>query len=162
MFSPVAVFLFVTTLAELFVLTQVGGVLGAFPTILLLLGLSGLGIFVLRTRGAGFVAATIAKVSGNQSEVADTLANQALILFGCLLLIIPGFVSAAMAILLFVPPIRALVRPVVRSRVQAWTLPYQRFGRSYVDVESTVVNDGVVDVDSVAKDAHPRAPRELG
>lgn len=162
MFSPVAVFLFVTTLAELFVLTQVGGVLGAFPTVMLLLGLSTLGVFVLRTRGAGFISSTISSISGDRSEVADTLANQALVMFACVLLIVPGFVSAGMAILLFVPPVRALVRPAVRSRVQAWTLPYQRFGGSFVDVDSTVVNDGVVNVDSVPKDAHPRAPKELG
>lgn len=162
MFSPVAVFLFVTTLAEVFVLGQVSSVIGPLATVGLLLLASITGVFVLRSRGAGFLRSTLSSVAGGQSLVADKLTDQALVLFACLLLVLPGFVSAAMAVLLFVPPIRALARPVVRSRVQAWTQPYQRFGRSFVDVDSTVVDDSVVDVDSVPNDAYPPARKELG
>ncbi len=157
MFSPVAVFLFVTTVAELFVLVQVAGVIGVLMTVVLLFVFSSVGVVVLRSRGAGFLRSTISSVTAGESLVADKLADRALVLAACLLLVLPGFVSAALAILLFVPPVRALVRPAVRSRVQAWTQPYQRFGRSVVDVDSVVV-----DVDSVPKDAYPRAQRELG
>ncbi len=161
MFSPVAVFLFAMTLAELFVLVRVAGAIGVLLSAFALVGCSVVGVFALRSRGAGFFRATIAQVTSGQSLVGDKMADQALVLGACLLLVLPGFVSATLAVLLFVPPIRALVRPRVRSRVQSWTRPYQRFGRTFVDVDSVVVNDTVVD-DSSSRDAHPPAQPELG
>lgn len=157
MFSPVAVFLFVATVVELFVMAQLASVFGALLTAFLLVALSVLGIVVLRKQGAGFFRSTISSVANGDSLVADKITNRALVLAACLLLVLPGFVSAVLAILLFVPPVRALLRPVVRSRVQTWIRPYQRFGRSVVDVDSVVV-----DVNSAPRDAYPPAQRELG
>ncbi len=157
MFSPVALFLFVITVVELFVMVQLASVFGALPTAFFLIALSILGVVVLRKQGAGFFRSTISSVANGDSLVADKIANRALVLAACLLLVLPGFVSAVLAILLFVPPIRALARPAVRSRIQTWIRPYQRFGRSVVDVDSVVV-----DADSVPRDAYPPAQRELG
>lgn len=157
MFSPVAVFLLAMVLGEIFVLAQVGSFLGVPETILLLVLLSGFGVFALRRQGVGFLRSTLSQISSGSSDVADQLANQAILLFACLLLVLPGLLSAAIAILLFAPPVRSLLRPVVQSRVQKWTLPYQRFGRTVVDVDGTVV-----DVDSTVKNDYPPVQRELG
>ena len=94
---------------ELYVIIQVGQELGAVVTILLLLGTSVLGAALLRREGSRayrhFVEATEAGRIPTR-EVADGL----LVLLGGLLLLVPGFVSDVLGLLLLLPPTRALLR----------------------------------------------------
>ncbi|MBA2348426.1 MAG: FxsA family protein [Solirubrobacterales bacterium] len=107
---PFLVLLFVVVpLVELYAILQVGGLIGAGPTIALLIVDSIAGALLLRWQGRAawrqFRAATAAgKVPAR--EVLDG----ALLLFGGTLLLTPGFVTDALGLALMIPPFRALVR----------------------------------------------------
>lgn len=101
--------LVVGPLVELYVLIQVGQVIGPLPTIALLVVVSLLGAALLRRAGTrtwrAFRDATArGQVPGK--EVADG----ALVLLAGALLLTPGFVSDAVGLLLLLPPVRALLR----------------------------------------------------
>jgi UPF0716 protein FxsA len=107
-----AVFI-VLPLLELFVIIQVGQVVGVFPT---------LGLMLL----TGIIGATLAHSQGRQAwtRFNQTLAagrvparevvDGALVVFGGALLLAPGFITDAIGIFMLVAPGRALIRSVLR------------------------------------------------
>ena len=104
------VFAFVVMpLLEIYVLIQVGQVIGVWWTILLLIADSILGGWLIRHEGArAWRALTTALNSGQMP--AKELADGALILIGGTLMLSPGFVTDALGILLILP----VTRPVAR------------------------------------------------
>lgn len=107
--------LLVVPVVEIYVLVQVGQVIGALPTVLLLVLVSLAGAALLRREvprswRAFLGAATAGRVPGR--EVADG----ALVLLAGALLLTPGFVSDAIGLLLLLPPVRA----VLRRPLTAW------------------------------------------
>jgi UPF0716 protein FxsA len=99
----------VVPLVEIYVLIQVGQVIGPWWTILLLIADSILGGWLIRLEGRkAWRALTTALNSGQMP--AKELADGALILIGGTLMLTPGFVSDALGILLILP----LTRPVAR------------------------------------------------
>lgn len=105
----VVALLVIVPLAEIYVLIQVGQVIGASWTILLLVldSLVG-GWLIKREGGRAWQALTTALESGRMP--ARQLADGALILIGGTLMLSPGFVTDAFGILLILP----LTRPVAR------------------------------------------------
>jgi len=101
--------LIVVPLLEIYVLIQVGQVIGPWWTILLLLVDSVIGSWLIKREGGrAWRALTTAINSGRMP--ASELADGALILIGGTLMLSPGFVTDAFGILLIVP----LTRPVFR------------------------------------------------
>ena len=99
----------VVPLVEIYVLIQVGQVIGPWWTILLLIADSILGGWLIRREGRkAWRALTTALNSGQMP--AKELADGALILIGGTLMLTPGFVSDALGILLILP----VTRPVAR------------------------------------------------
>lgn len=99
----------VVPLIEIYAIIQVGGLIGAGPTVALLVVDSIVGAVLLRRQGRAawrqFRAATAAgKVPAR--EVLDG----ALLLFGGTLLLTPGFVTDVLGLALMIPPFRSLVR----------------------------------------------------
>jgi len=139
----IVVALFVAVpLAELYVLIQVGQVIGALPTIALLLVDSIAGGVLLRSQGRTAwrrLATTLRSGRPPAREVADG----ALIIFGGALLLTPGFLTDVLGFLLLLPPTRALVRRVLTrrlaTRLMAGALGATRAprGRRSDDVEGT-------------------------
>ena len=102
----------VVPLAELYVLWQVGSLIGILPTIALLLLDSILGTVLVKSQGRHawrrFNEATQAgRIPAR--EVADG----ALIVLGGAFLLTPGFLSDIIGFLLLIPPTRALFRKTV-------------------------------------------------
>lgn len=96
-------------LLEIFVLVQVGQVIGAWWTLLMLVAASVFGAWLVRREGSrAWRALTGALQSGRMP--ARELADGALILVGGTLLLTPGFVTDAVGVLLVLP----LSRPVAR------------------------------------------------
>lgn len=96
-------------LLELYVLIQVGQVIGALPTIGLLVVVSVLGAGLLRREGARSWRA-FREVTARGGVPAREVADGALVLLAGALLVTPGFVSDVFGLLLLLPPIRALAR----------------------------------------------------
>ena len=99
----------VVPLVEIYVLIQVGQVIGPWWTILLLIADSILGAWLIRREGRrAWLALTTALNSGQMP--AKELADGALILVGGTLMLSPGFVTDGLGILLILP----FTRPVAR------------------------------------------------
>ena len=96
-------------LLELYVLIQVGQVIGALPTIGLLVVVSVLGAGLLRREGARSWRA-FREVTARGGVPAHEVADGALVLLAGALLVTPGFVSDVFGLLLLLPPIRVLAR----------------------------------------------------
>lgn len=105
----------VVPVVEIYVLIQVGQVIGAWWTIVLLILDSILGSWLIKREGArAFRALRTALESGRMPG--DELADGALILIGGTLMLSPGFVLDILGVLLVVPLTRPLFRGVL-SRV---------------------------------------------
>ena len=105
----VVVALIVVPLVELYVLVQTGEVLGIVPTLLLLLGMSLLGGYLLRREGAKTWRALSGALQAGRLP-AKEVADGALVILGGALLLTPGFVTDAVGLLCILPPSRALLR----------------------------------------------------
>ena len=104
----VAAFIAVPIL-EIYVIIQVGQVIGAWWTIALLVADSIFGSWLIRHEGRrAWQALTVALESGRMP--ATELADGALILVGGTLMLSPGFVTDALGILLILPFTRPLAR----------------------------------------------------
>jgi UPF0716 protein FxsA len=110
----VALFIAVPIL-ELWVIIEVGGLIGVLPTIALLFAMSLLGATLLRHQGRGAwqrFNRALAERRFPGREVADGL----MITIGGALLLTPGFITDAVGLLLLIPPTRAIARRLL----QAW------------------------------------------
>jgi UPF0716 protein FxsA len=117
--------LIVVPLAELWVILQTADVIGAVPTILLLLGVSIVGGWFLKREGLATwkrLRATIARGELPSSEAIDG----ALIVLGGALLLTPGFLTDAVGLLLIFPATRAMARRYARTVIR-WKA-FKRFG----------------------------------
>jgi len=91
--------------AEIYLLLQVGGIIGALPTIFLVVLTALLGAFLLKQQGL----ATFQRfqLSLAQGEVpAYEIIEGPIILLGGLLLLTPGFITDILGFICLVPPLR--------------------------------------------------------
>ena len=117
----------VVPLLEIYVLIQVGQVIGPWWTILLLIADSILGGWLIRREGRrAWHALTTALNSGRMP--AKELADGALILVGGTLMLTPGFVTDALGILLILPVTRPVARRLLTRVVT------KRLAAGWVDV----------------------------
>lgn len=103
-------------IVELYVIIQIGGLIGVWPTIALLLADALLGSLLLRHQGRGAwrrFNQAIAERRFPGREVADGL----LIAIGGTLLLTPGFVTDIFGAIFLIPPTRAIVRRLMRGYV---------------------------------------------
>lgn len=108
--------LVVVPLVEIYLLIQVGQVIGALPTVLLLVGLSVLGGVLLRREGTRAWRAVRDAVRAGRVPTAE-VADGALVLTGGALLLTPGFLTDAVGLLCVLPGSRTVVRRVLTAVV---------------------------------------------
>jgi UPF0716 protein FxsA len=111
----VALFI-VIPIVELWVIIEIGSLIGVWPTIALLIADAVLGSLLLRHQGRGAwrrFNEAIAQRRFPGREVADGL----LIAVGGTLLLTPGFVTDVFGAILLIPPTRAIVRGLMRGYV---------------------------------------------
>jgi UPF0716 protein FxsA len=106
--------LVVVPLLEIYVLIQVGQVIGAWWTILLLVLDSIIGGWLIRREGGRAWRALNAAI-GEGKMPARELADGALILIGGTLMLSPGFVTDAFGILLILPVTRPMFRRLLTT-----------------------------------------------
>ena len=109
--------LVVVPLVEIYVLVQVGQVIGALPTIALLVVMSLLGAWLLRREGARTWQAFRAAM-GSGRVPAKEVADGALVIFGGALLLTPGFATDLFGLLCVLPPTRAVLRRTITGLVR--------------------------------------------
>lgn len=116
MFAVLALLFLVVPFAELFVLIQVGQVIGALPTVGVLIVVSVVGAAMVKREGINVVRRAQAQVQ--QGKVPATeLIDGVLILFAGALLLTPGFLTDVLGVLLLIPPVRVALRAVAARRL---------------------------------------------
>lgn len=103
----------VVPILELYVIIQVGQLIGVWPTLALLLADALLGSMLLKHQGRGAWRRFNEALSAGRfpgKEVADGL----LIVIGGTLLLAPGFITDIVGIFFLLPPTRAIARSVLK------------------------------------------------
>jgi UPF0716 protein FxsA len=115
-FVPIVLALIVASLVEIWVIVQVGQAIGATATVLLLLASALLGGWLLRREGAKTWHAFTTALEERRPPAVEVV-DGVLVLIGGLLMMLPGFVSDVVGLLMVLPPTRRLVRGVVLMRL---------------------------------------------
>lgn len=115
-FSIFPLVLLAYLLIEISVMIAVGSEIGILATLGLILLSGFLGIFLMRWQGFGLLAKIQAESSSGRMPGRD-LVHGVMILLAGFLLLLPGFVTDILGLLLFIPPIREFVWQLIRSRI---------------------------------------------
>src|SRR5262245_46817961 len=99
----------VVPIVEIYVIIQVGELIGVLPTIALLIADAVLGSLLLRHQGRG-AWRRFNEALAQRRFPAREVADGAMIVVGGTLLLTPGFVTDIFGALLLIPPTRAIVR----------------------------------------------------
>lgn len=157
--SRPAVVVFVLVALEFVALTQLADAIGGLQAVLVLIGLSVVGVALFRRIAASLIEGSVS--TAMQNAGIDNAAgmprpnttvtgeprtsDRAMMLFGALLMIIPGVVTGVLGLLFLLPPVRAIARPIVLQRIQPWIRPNLRFGRGTMGFGRDVVDVDLVD-----------------
>jgi UPF0716 protein FxsA len=117
-FLLLALVFLVVPIAELYVIIQVAGGIGIPETILLLIAISLLGAWLAKVAGVG-VLYRLQRTVREGRVPSNEIVDGALVLFAGALMLTPGFLTDMLAIVLLLPPSRALVRGIVLRRIGA-------------------------------------------
>lgn len=109
-------------IAEIAVLIAVGRQIGAWWTILLMLGTSVLGGWLLRHQGLRAWRAFQADVEARRPPGRAAI-DGVLVVLGGMFMLVPGFVSDVIGLLLILPPTRALFRGLLQDALIRRTSP---------------------------------------
>lgn len=105
-------------LLEVAVFIQVGGAIGVWPTIAATVATALAGSLLLRAQGLATLMRARAQMDQGQLPAREMFEGVCLVLAGALLLV-PGFVTDVIGLLLFVPPLRELLRLAIARHVAA-------------------------------------------
>lgn len=117
-FPIFALLFFIVPLIEIYLLIQVGHVIGAFPTILLVIATSIFGAYLLRQQGLSALARF--QTSFRQGQLpGDELKEGVFILLGGILLMTPGFFTDFLGLFCLLPPTRKLLMKLFGKRFKS-------------------------------------------
>jgi UPF0716 protein FxsA len=158
MIGVLALLFLVVPVAELYVIVQVSHGIGVGDTLLLLIVVSVVGAWLAKWQGLAVLRRmqrTVAQGKVPSGEIVDG----ALVLFAAALMIAPGFLSDCLAILLLLPPTRALARRSILRRIRA--------GNGFVGVipgfgRAPGAGEDVWDVEGWEEPPRPSNPPTLG
>jgi UPF0716 protein FxsA len=114
---PVLIALFIgVPFAEIYVLLQVGDAIGVVNTLGLLILISVVGAWLAKREGLGVLRRMQRSIDSGRVPGTELVDGFLILLAGALMLT-PGFLTDILAILLLLPPVRAVVRRELRRRV---------------------------------------------
>ncbi|MFT4050460.1 MAG: FxsA family protein [Solirubrobacterales bacterium] len=135
----------VVPIAELWLILEVGSLIGTWPTILLLIADSIIGAWLVRSQGSQ-VWQRFTRTIDSGKVPANEAVDGFFVILGGTLLLVPGFLSDIAGLVFILPPTRKLMRGRVVNYVRRRT-------------RATFVGGFVADDDSVRDFAHSDQPR---
>lgn len=108
---------FLTPIIEMYLLIEVGGYIGAWPTIVLVMITAVIGVTLLRIQGLATLTRGLGRLDRGELPAREMVEGLLLAVAGALLLT-PGFVTDLAGFLLLIPAGRSLIAERVLSRVQ--------------------------------------------
>lgn len=144
-------------LIEIALFIQVGGAIGLFPTLAIVILTAILGTYLVRAQG--FAALANLRQSFSQlNDPTEHLAHGAMILFAGALLLTPGFFTDAVGFALLTPAFRVMVIKYARSRINIQSFQSSNGGFTQQHPQNAaddVVEGEFVDLDHDKKPTHP-------
>ena len=141
-------------LIEIGLFIQIGGAIGLWETLAIVVLTAVLGTWLLRTQGL-MALSNLQRSFGELRDPTEPLAHGAMILFSGALLLTPGFFTDTVGFLLLIPAVRSGVFKYLRSRVNVQSFstsqahnPYQR------EPEGDVINGEFHEVEPPKKPTH--------
>ena len=116
MFPLIVLFFLAIPIVEIYLLIQVGQVIGAGWTILLVVLTAVIGVWLLRIQGLSTLIRAQRRLQENELPAREILEGMALVVAGAFLLT-PGFFTDTLGFLLLFPPTRIWLASLVASRM---------------------------------------------
>lgn len=116
-------------LAEVISLAMLGRAIGAFNTLIVVVAVGVIGAFVAKTQGLRTLRTIESSLAAGRLP-GDHLLNGLIVLVAGALLIIPGFVGDILGIILLLPPVQAVVRAWLKTKLSEiingrWVPPWE-------------------------------------
>lgn len=140
-------FLLILPLIEIALFAAVGEEVGVFNTVFLCIASAGFGVFLVQSQGLKTMESMQKSMDGGILPVDEMFRGVCLFVAG-MLLILPGFFTDGVAILLLIPPVQHLLRSMIARyftgepvsfRAQGWRSKSRNENADIVDVEYTHV-----------------------
>lgn len=141
-------------IVEIALFIQVGGLIGVWATLALVVLAFILGVTVIRSQGSH----AWIQAQRSLAELRDPsrpLAHGMMLILAGVLLMVPGFLTDALGLVLLIPPVRDFIMRRAGRRMQARSTQMRR------ETHRPPYADGVIDADYVVEDAPPRPPVDL-
>lgn len=150
-------------LIEIALFIQVGGLIGLWPTLGVVILTAILGTWLVRSQGAQALGQLRTSFS-DLRDPTEPLAHGAMILFAGALLLTPGFFTDALGFALLVPSIRLAIYRNIRARVnvQHFETGQRQPHRPYPPDADPVIDAEYEDVTPTHKPTHPPSGRPSG
>ena len=113
-------------LIEIYLFIKIGASVGAFNTILLIIITAFIGIMYARYEGFNTLKSGVSQLINNQLPIYEIVSGAALA-FAALLLILPGFATDTVGLLLIFPPTRKLMFKKVTTKYSSQNKKKQDF-----------------------------------
>ncbi len=117
MLLTLAILLVVAPVVEIYVMVQVAHAVGVLEMLLLMVLLCVAGAWVLRVETFESMRKVRSSIAEGRMPTAELL-DALLVFIAGVLLVVPGFVSASLGLLLVLPPVRSLARRAVQRSVE--------------------------------------------
>lgn len=126
-------------LVEIYLLIKVGGIIGAFPTVLMVVFTAVLGVTLIRIQG--FSTLQKAQMNMNQGQLpAIEMLEGVMLFFAAICLLMPGFFTDTIGFLLLIPPLRRwlakqiIASSLLRAQVSGFRTQGDYFEGEYEDL----------------------------
>jgi UPF0716 protein FxsA len=119
---------------EIYLFIKIGSQIGAFNTVFLIFLTAFLGIIYARYEGFNALKSGMSQLVRNQLPVYEIISGAALA-FAALLLILPGFATDLLGLLIVFPPTRKLIFKKVSTKQRAKTKKQDFIDGEYEDIE---------------------------
>jgi UPF0716 protein FxsA len=136
---PFFVGLLLWPLIEIALFVTVGGWLGLWVTLAIVLGTGVLGVALMRWRGLRAVA-DLRRHVREMGNPLTKVADQAVFMLAGVLLVLPGFFTDALGLLLLIPPVRYALVALAARRVVMPSGGRSRYRDEVIDGEYTAVD----------------------
>ncbi|MEL6642619.1 MAG: FxsA family protein [Pseudomonadota bacterium] len=137
-------------LIEIALFIQVGGAIGLFPTLGIVVLTAILGTFLVKSQGAQAID-RLRRSFNELRDPVEPLAHGAMILFSGALLLTPGFFTDAVGFALLIPGVRSAVFRYVQSRVKVAQFEYGEPPRH--PGEPDIINGDFTEIDPETRPA---------
>ena len=121
MFFKLFLLFTIIPIAELYLLIKIGGIIGAFNTVLVIFITATVGAYLAKSQG--FIVLTrIQQAMAEGRPPGDELLHGLLILIGGFTLLTPGFLTDLLGLSMLVPPIRQIyiqiAKRIIRNKIE--------------------------------------------